>query len=229
MMKKRILIIEDEEDLIKGLKLNLSDEGFDVDWAVNGMEGLRKALEETPDVIILDIMLPEMDGLEVCRELRKKNIGIPIIMLTAKGEEIDKVVGLEIGADDYITKPFSIRELLARIKAQLRHTEREGKVVLKVYSFGDIEIDFAQFKVRRKGKELDFTSLEMEILQYFIAHRGEVVARNDLLDKIWGYESYPTTRTIDNHILKLRKKIEEDPAHPKYILSVYGGGYRFIG
>jgi two-component system alkaline phosphatase synthesis response regulator PhoP len=226
---KKILIIEDEQDLIKGLKLNLSDEGFDVDWAVNGVEGLRKALEEAPDLIILDIMLPEMDGLEVCRELRQKNIGIPIIMLTAKGEEIDKVVGLEIGADDYITKPFSIRELLARIKTQLRRAEREVKAVPKVYSFGDIEIDFAQFKVRRKGKELYFTSLEMEILKYFIAHRGEVVARNDLLDKIWGYESYPTTRTIDNHILKLRKKIEEDPAHPQYILSVYGGGYRFVG
>ena len=228
-MKKKILIIEDEEDLIKGLKLNLSDEGYEVDFAPNGVEGLRKALEETPDLIILDIMLPEMDGLEVCRELRQKSIAIPIIMLTAKGEEIDKVVGLEIGADDYITKPFSIRELLARIKAHLRRAEREEKAVPKVYSFGDVEIDFAHFKDRRKGKELDFTSIEMEILKYFIAHRGEVVARDDFLDKIWGYESYPTTRTIDNHILKLRKKIEENPAHPKYILSVYGGGYRFVG
>ena len=228
-MKKKILIIEDEEDLVKGLKLNLSDEGYEVDFALNGREGLRKILQETPDLIILDIMLPEMDGLEVCRELRKQNIGIPIIMLTAKGEEIDKVVGLEIGADDYITKPFSIRELLARIKAHLRRAEREEKAVPKVYSFGDVEIDFARFKVRRKGKALDLTSIEMEILKYFIAHRGEVAARNDLLDKIWGYENYPTTRTIDNHILKLRKKIEEDPAHPKYILSVYGGGYRFVG
>ena len=228
-MKKKILIIEDEEDLIKGLKLNLSDEGLEVVWALNGVEGLRKAIEETPDLIILDVMLPEMDGLEVCRELRHKNIGIPIIMLTAKGEEIDKVVGLEIGADDYITKPFSIRELLARIKAQLRHTEREGKAVPELYFFDEIEIDFTRFKIIRKGKELDLTSLEMDILRYFIVHRGEVVSRNDLLDKIWGYESYPTTRTIDNHILKLRKKIEEAPAHPKYILSVYGGGYRFIG
>ena len=226
---KKILIIEDEQDLIKGLKLNLSDEGFDVDWADNGMEGLRKAVEEAPDLIILDIMLPEMDGLEVCRKLRQKNVDIPIIMLTAKGGEIDKVVGLEIGADDYMTKPFSIRELLARIKARLRNTEKEGKAVPEIYSFDDIEIDFAQFKIRRKGKELEFTSLEMDILKYFIAHRGEVVARNDLLDKIWGYESYPTTRTIDNHILKLRKKIEDDPSHPRYILSVYGGGYRFIG
>jgi two-component system alkaline phosphatase synthesis response regulator PhoP len=150
-------------------------------------------------------------------------------MLTAKGEEIDKVVGLEIGADDYITKPFSVRELLARIKAQLRRAERDEKAVPQIYSFSDIEIDFAQFKVRRKGKELDLTSLEMEILKYFIAHRGEVVARDDFLDKIWGYESYPTTRTIDNHILKLRKKIEADPSHPQYILSVYGGGYRFVG
>jgi len=226
---KKILIIEDEQDLIKGLKLNLSDEGYEVGWALDGREGLRKAIEEAPDLIILDIMLPEMNGLDVCRELRQKNIGIPIIMLTAKGEEIDKVVGFEIGADDYMTKPFSIRELLARIKARLRHAEKKGESIPELYSFGDIEIDFARFKVRRKGEEMEFTSLEMDILKYFIVHRGEVVSRNDLLDKIWGYESYPTTRTIDNHILKLRKKIENDPSHPKFILSVYGGGYRFTG
>ena len=226
---KKILIIEDELDLIKGLKLNLSDEGFEVDSAVTGTDGLRKAVEKAPDLIILDIMLPEMDGLEVCRKLRQKNISTPVIMLTAKGEEIDKVVGLELGADDYITKPFSIRELIARIKARLRNAERELKPVPGVYSFGDVEIDFARFKVRRKGNELDLTSLELDILKYFIVHRGEVVSRNDLLDKIWGYESYPTTRTIDNHILKMRKKIEDDPSHPRYIISVYGGGYRFTG
>jgi DNA-binding response OmpR family regulator len=228
-MKKKILIIEDEQDLIRGLKLNLSDEGFDVIWAVTGPEGLGKALKEAPDLIILDIMLPEMDGLEVCRNLRQKNVAIPIIMLTAKGEEIDKVLGLEMGADDYITKPFSIRELLARIKARLRHSEREGKAVPELYCFSDIEIDFARYIVKRKGKETDLTSYEMEILKYFVVHRGEVISRNDLLDKIWGYSSFPTTRTIDNHILKLRKKIEEDPARPKHILSVYGGGYRFTG
>ena len=226
---KKILIIEDEPDLVKGLKLNLSDEGFDVDWAVNGVDGLSKAIDEAPDLIILDLMLPEMDGLEVCRRLRQKSINIPVIMLTAKGGEIDKVVGLEIGADDYMTKPFSIRELLARIKARLRHSEREVKQVPELYSFNDIEIDFARFKIKRKGKESDLTSLETDILKYFIVHMGEVVARNDLLDKIWGYEKYPTTRTIDNHILKLRKKIEDDPSHPRYIISVYGGGYRFIG
>jgi two-component system alkaline phosphatase synthesis response regulator PhoP len=150
-------------------------------------------------------------------------------MLTAKGEEVDKVVGLEIGADDYITKPFSVRELMARVKARLRRGRNEEKSVPSVYRFNDIEIDFIQFKVKRSGKEFDLTSLEVEILKYFVAHRGEVVTREALLDKIWGYESYPSTRTIDNHILKLRKKLEEDPAQAKYIFSVYGEGYRFMG
>ena len=228
-MKEKILIIEDEEDLVKGLRLNLADEGYEVDWASDGVEGLRKALEELPDLIILDIMLPKMNGLDICRELRQKNISIPIIMLTAKGEEIDKVLGLEIGADDYMTKPFSIRELLARIKAHLRREKRERKTVPEVYRFGDVEIDFTHFKVKRKDKDLDLTSLEIDILRYFITHREEVVTREALLDKVWGYEKYPTTRTIDNHILKLRKKIEADPSHPEYILSVYGEGYRFVG
>jgi len=228
-MEEKILIIEDEEDLVKGLKLNLADEGYKVDWASNGEEGLRKAMEETPDLIILDIMLPKKNGLDVCRELRQKHVTIPIIMLTAKGEEIDKVVGLEIGADDYMTKPFSIRELLARIKAHLRREKREAKTIPELYCFGDVEIDFTHFKVKHKDKQLDLTSLEVEILKYFIAHQGEVITREALLDKIWGYDIYPTTRTIDNHILKLRKKIETDPSHPKYILSIYGEGYRFIG
>jgi len=228
-MSKKILIIEDEQDLVRGLKINLADEGFEVDWAENGREGFRKAVEETPDLIILDIMLPGMNGLDVCRELRKKEIVTPIIMLTAKGEEIDKVVGLELGADDYMTKPFSVRELIARIKARLRSSEGVEKKAPEKYSFGDIEIDFPRFKITRRDREIAFTALEMEILKYFIIHQGEVVSRNDLLNKIWGYDSYPTTRTIDNHILKLRKKIEDDPSHPRYILSVYGGGYRFIG
>jgi DNA-binding response OmpR family regulator len=227
-MKEKILIIEDEEDLVKGLKLNLDDEGYEVSWALDGEEGLRKALEEFPDLIILDIMLPKMNGLDVCRELRHRKVGVPVLMLTAKGEEIDKVVGLEIGADDYLTKPFSIRELAARIKAHLRREKREGIKVPNIYAFGDVEIDFARFKISRKGKESNLTSLECEILKYFIAHNGEVVSRDILLDKIWGYERFPTTRTIDNHILKLRKKIEEDPSHPRHILSFYGEGYRFM-
>ena len=227
-MKEKILIIEDEEDLVKGLKLNLSDEGYIVDYALNGKEGLQKALEQSPDLILLDLMMPEMDGLEVCRRLREQKISVPILMLTAKGEEVDKVVGLEIGADDYITKPFSIRELLARIKAHIRRINREEKTVPKVYSFNGIEIDFTHFVIRREGREWELTSLEAEVLKYFIAHKGEVVTRNDLLDKVWGYEKYPTTRTIDNHILKLRKKIEKNPARPKIILSLYGEGYRFM-
>jgi len=228
-MKEKILIIEDEEELVKGLKLNLVFEGYEVIWALDGEEGLKKALKEAPDLILLDIMLPKKDGLDVCQELRRQNITIPIVMLTAKGEEIDKVVGLEIGADDYITKPFSVRELMARLKAHLRRGKKEEKSVPSVYRFDDIEIDFIHFKVKRSGTEFDLTSLEVEILKYLVAHRGEVVTRDALLDKIWGYETYPSTRTIDNHILKLRKKLEEDPAQAKYIFSVYGEGYRFMG
>jgi len=228
-MKEKILIIEDEEELVKGLKLNLVFEGYEVIWALDGEEGLNKALKEAPDLILLDIMLPKKDGLDVCRDLRRRNVTIPIVMLTAKGEEIDKVVGLEIGADDYITKPFSVRELMARLKAHLRRGKKEEKSVPSVYRFDDIEIDFIHFKVKRSGTEFDLTSLEVEILKYLVAHRGEVVTRDALLDKIWGYETYPSTRTIDNHILKLRKKLEEDPAQAKYIFSVYGEGYRFMG
>ena len=228
-MEEKILIIEDEEELVKGLKLNLVFEGYDVISALDGEDGLNKALREAPDLVLLDIMLPKKDGLEVCRELRQRNITIPIIMLTAKGGEVDKVVGLEIGADDYITKPFSVRELIARVKAHLRRGNKDEKGAPSVYRFDDVEIDFVHFKVRRSGKEFDLTSLEVEILRYFVAHRGEVVTRETLLDKIWGYETYPSTRTIDNHILKLRKKLEEDPAQAKYIFSVYGEGYRFMG
>jgi len=227
-MKKKILIIEDEIDLIKGLKMNLVDEGYEVDWALDGKAGLQKASEESPDLILLDIMLPEMDGLTVCKELRKKQSMIPIIMLSAKGEEIDKVVGLEIGADDYITKPFSVRELSARIKVHLRREEREHTSLLESYCIGEIEIDFTRYSAQCKGKAIEFTSIEMDILRYLISHKGEVVTREDLLEEIWGYKNYPVTRTIDNHILKLRKKIEKDLSHPKHILSVYGSGYRFI-
>jgi two-component system alkaline phosphatase synthesis response regulator PhoP len=228
-MDEKILIIEDDEDLVKGLKLNLADEGYKIEWAPDGEEGLRMAIEESPDLIILDLMMPKMNGLDVCREIRQKGLNVPIIMLTAKGEEIDKVVGLEIGADDYMTKPVSIRELLARIKAHLRREKRGGKTVPDVYKFANVQIDFTHFKVRCGTKEWDLTALEVEILKYFVLHINEVISRDDLLDKVWGFDKFPTTRTIDNHILKLRKKIEEDPSHPKHILSIYGEGYRFMG
>jgi DNA-binding response OmpR family regulator len=228
-MKKKILIVEDEKELIEGLKLNLVSAGYDVIWAVDGEEGVNRALMEAPDLILLDIMLPKKDGLDVCRELRGKNLAVPIIMLTAKGEEVDKVVGLEIGADDYITKPFSVRELLARIKAHLRRETREENTIPSIYRFDDVEIDFIHYKVRRKKKTFQLTSLEVKILKFLIAHKGEVVTRETLLNKIWGFEKYPSTRTIDNHILKLRKKIEGNHLKTKYIFSVYGEGYRFMG
>ena len=227
-MKDKILIIEDELDLVKGLKMNLVDEGYEVDYALDGKEGLEKALKEKPGLILLDIMLPGMDGLEVCKELRRNKVDIPILMLTAKGEEIDKVIGLEIGADDYISKPFSLRELLARIKAHFRRENRGVETVPGVFLLESTKIDFDHYKVIREDNEIDLTALEVDVLRYLIAMDGKVVSRDDLLDKIWGYEKYPTTRTIDNHILKLRKKIETDPNHPRHILTVYGGGYRFV-
>jgi DNA-binding response OmpR family regulator len=227
-MKEKILIIEDELDLVKGIKMNLVDEGYEVDYALNGKEGLEKGLKEKPDLILLDIMLPGIDGLEICKELRRNKVDIPILMLTAKGDEIDKVIGLEIGADDYISKPFSIRELLARIKAHLRRENRSVETAPEVFQLESMKIDFEHYKVIRKDDEIDLTSLEVDVLRYLISRDGKVVSRDDLLDKIWGYEKYPTTRTIDNHILKLRKKIELDPNHPQHILTVYGGGYRFV-
>jgi DNA-binding response OmpR family regulator len=228
-MTEKILIIEDEEELVRGLKINLEAEGYDILWALDGESGVAKALQDAPDLILLDIMLPKKDGLEVCRELRRQDVAVPIVMLTAKSEEVDKVVGLEIGADDYVIKPFGVRELLARIRVQLRRHKREARSVPAVFRFDDVEIDFSHFKVRRRGREFDLTSLEEEILKYFVAHRGEVVSREALLDRIWGYEKYPTTRTVDNHILKLRKKIGEGPTGAGYIYSVYGEGYRFMG
>jgi two-component system alkaline phosphatase synthesis response regulator PhoP len=227
-MNERILIIEDEKDLVKGLKLNLEDEGYRIDYAYDGIEGFRKAVNEYPDLIILDIMLPGKNGLDVCKELRQKGNYIPIIMLTAKSEEIDKVVGLEIGADDYMAKPFSIRELMARIKVQLRREKRITKETITVLELDEVRIDFSHFKVIRNNVETDLTSLEDEILSFMYSRNGRVISRDELLENVWGYEKFPTTRTVDNHILKIRKKIEKDPNHPKHLLSVYGEGYRFI-
>lgn len=228
-MREKILIIEDEEKLIRGLRVNLVREGYDVIWALDGVEGLDKVFSETPDLILLDIMLPQKDGLDVCRELRSQNVLTPVIMLTAKSEEVDKVVGLQIGADDYITKPFSVSELLARIRALLRRSNRAENSTPMAFRFDDVEIDFSHFKVLRSGLEFSLTPFEAEILKYFVSHRGQVVTRDVLLNKIWGYNRYPSTRTVDNHILKLRKKIEEDPSQPIYLISIYGQGYRFMG
>jgi two-component system alkaline phosphatase synthesis response regulator PhoP len=223
----KILIIEDEPEMLMGLQDNFEFEGYEVITASDGVAGLEAALSANADLIILDIMLPEKSGFDVCKELRAKNIATPIIMLTAKGQEIDKVLGLEMGADDYMTKPFSIRELLARVKAVLRRYEHNQKSISK-YTLENVEIDFDKYIARKDNVDLNFTHKEFEILKYFIQHRGETISREKLLDDVWGYEAYPTSRTVDNHILKLRQKIEKDPAHPRHILTVHGIGYKFI-
>lgn len=224
----KILIVEDQADLAKGLEVNLKKEGYSVLKAATGEDGLKLAIQESPQLIILDIMLPGISGLDVCRELRSRSIDTAIIMLTAKSDEVDRVVGLELGADDYITKPFSLRELLARVRVRLRRLPLQ-KEQLSKYRFGNVEVDFDKYIAKVRGKAVDLTQREFEILRYMIRNRGDVISRDRLLDEVWGYQDYPTTRTVDTHILKLRKKIEDDPANPKYIISIYGGGYKFLG
>jgi two-component system alkaline phosphatase synthesis response regulator PhoP len=222
-----ILVVEDNVDLANGLELNLKKEGYKVLKAETGEAGMKIAIRDTPDLIILDIMLPGMSGLDVCRELRQKSIGIPIIMLTAKGDELDRVLGLELGADDYVTKPFGLRELLARIRVCLRRQPLQAQ--MPKYHFGNVEIDFEKYEVMVGNRQAQLTQREFELLRFLIRNRDKVLSRDRLLDEVWGYTLYPTTRTVDTHILNLRKKIEEDPASPRYILSVYGGGYKFVG
>jgi two-component system alkaline phosphatase synthesis response regulator PhoP len=228
MGEQRILIVEDEPDLRRGLELNLKAEGYGVLTASRGDDAIAQALAERPDLVLLDIMLPGMNGFDVCRELRRRGFDCPIIMLTARAEEVDRVVGLEIGADDYVTKPFSVRELMARIRVRLRRhgTSPESDAQLR---FGRIEIDFDKQQALRDGKRIEMTGKEFDVIRLLARHRGEIVKRDRLLDEVWGYENYPTTRTVDNHILRLRQKLEEDPANPRHILSVYGEGYKFVG
>ena len=226
-MPARILIVEDEADLRRGLELNLSAEGYRVTLAATGDDGVAAALGERPDLVILDVMLPGKSGFDVCRELRQQRFEAPIIMLTARAEETDRVVGLEIGADDYVTKPFGIRELLARIRVRLRR--RGDPADSSVLRFADVEIDFDRHEATRGGRRVDLTSKEIDILRVLADHRGRTVSRDRLLEDVWGYEHFPTTRTVDNHILRLRQKLEPDPAEPRFILTVYGDGYKFVG
>jgi two-component system alkaline phosphatase synthesis response regulator PhoP len=206
--------------------MNLKAEGYGVLTAEAGDAGLEQALNEKPDLILLDVMLPGLNGFDVCRELRRKGFEAPIIMLTAKAEEIDRVVGLEIGADDYVTKPFGLRELLARIRVRLRRPGRPA--ASDVLRFGSVEVDFDRHEASRNGARLELTGKEFEVLKLLARHAGEVFTRDRLLNEVWGYESYPTTRTVDNHILRLRQKLEDDPANPRHILSIYGEGYKFV-
>jgi len=224
----RILIVEDEPNMVAGLRDNFEFEGYDVITAPDGVAGLERALNEAPDLIVLDVMMPRMSGLDVCKQLKAKRPSLPIIMLTARGQEVDKVVGLELGADDYVTKPFSIRELLARVKAVLRR----AKVVPKdqeQYTFGDIEVNLRSCQVSRSGKALEISSREFDLLKYFLCHPGEALSRDRLLEEVWGYDRFPTTRTVDAHIVRLRQKLEPKPEEPRFILTVHGTGYKFVG
>lgn len=223
---KKILIIEDENSILMALEDNLRMEGYEVVCAVDGEQGLSMAGEQKFDLIILDIMLPKMDGFEVCKHLRRDKINTPILMLTAKSQEIDKVLGLELGADDYVTKPFSPRELLARIKALLRRT-RQFQQGIESFKFGDVEVDFGKYEVKKSGKLIYLTALEFSMLHFLIKNKGRVVNRDAILDKVWGRDVYVLPRTVDKHIGSLRKKIENKPSNPAHIIGVRGVGYKF--
>jgi two-component system alkaline phosphatase synthesis response regulator PhoP len=224
---KTILIIEDDIATLKGLEETLRRENYNVICSEDGEEGFKKAVNENIDLLILDLILPSKNGIDICKDLRTQGINVPILMLTSKIEELDKVLGLEIGADDYVTKPFSIRELLARIKALLR---RKADLVkdIEEYSFDNIHIDFKKMLVLKNEREINLSVTELNILKYFIQHKGEVISRDKLLDDIWGYEVFPTTRTVDNYILSLRKHLEDNPHSPKHIITVHKAGYKFV-
>ena len=223
----KILIIEDEPDMVLGLKDNFEFEGYEVLTASDGQAGLDRARAAKPDLVVLDIMLPKLSGLEVCKALRSEGFTSPIVMLTARGQEIDKVVGLELGADDYVTKPFSIRELLARVRAILRRSDGTKKRLAR-YRFSDLELDFEAYRAKKGGEPLDLSPREFELLRYLIERKGETVTRDKLLEDVWGYESYPSTRTVDTHIAKLRAKIGDSGSEPRWILTIHGVGYKFV-
>ena len=226
---KKILIIEDEELIRMALEDDFRLEDYDVEVASDGIEGLAKAANPDIDLIILDIMLPGMNGFDICKKLRSQGIRTPVIMLTAKGQEIDRVVGLEIGADDYVTKPFSPRELQARVKAVLRRMETEpDDKAANPFRSGGLEVDFRQYECRKNGKEVSLTAHEFGLLKYLIRNRGKVITRDELLDEVWGKDVFVTPHTIDTHMANLRKKIEDDPSRPRFIISIRGVGYKFI-
>ncbi|HKP87001.1 MAG TPA: response regulator transcription factor [Blastocatellia bacterium] len=223
-----LLIVEDDQAMAVALSDGFQYEGYSVSVARDGANGLTLAAQKDFDIVILDVMLPKMSGFDVCKELRKAGNRIPIIMLTARGQEIDKVLGLKIGADDYITKPFSFLELAARVEAVLRRTSRQTDTG-GVFSFGDVTLDFKKGVAIKGETQLEMSPREFRIMKYFIEHRNEVVTRDQLLDNVWGYDSFPLTRTVDTHIAKLRQKIEDVPSDPRYIVTVHRAGYKFAG
>lgn len=224
-----ILLVEDDPSMQAGLRDNLELEGYEVQTEADGEGGLKRLRESSYDLIILDVMLPKMSGFEVLKNAREAGVATPVIMLTAKGEEIDRVLGLELGADDYITKPFSLRELLARVKAVMRRSERtDAHGAASTMALGNVRIDFETYTGSRGGQPIEMTPKEFEILRYLWEHRGETVSRDHLLTKVWGYDESISSRTVDNFILRLRQKIEEDPSHPRHIITMHGIGYKLI-
>ena len=222
----RILIVDDEPEMLRGLEDNLQFEGYQTVAAPDGRRGLALALSEAPDLILLDVMMPGMSGWDLCRELRHRGLVVPVIMLTARGEEVDRVLGLELGADDYVTKPFSLRELMARIRAVLRRPGPRQK--FEEFAFGSVRVHLRARQAFKGGHEVRLTRKEFDLLRYLVEHPGEVITRDRLLDEVWGYERFPTTRTVDTHILRLRQKFEDDPERPAHILTAHGQGYRFV-
>jgi DNA-binding response OmpR family regulator len=229
-MNTKLLIVEDDPAIRMGLEDSLSEENYEIESSADGNDGFNKALNGNFDLLILDLMLPGKNGYDITRDLRKQNILTPIIMLTSKKEEVDKVLGFETGADDYLTKPFSINELKMRIKAVLRRAGANNHTNNHIdeLKFGDIEVKVTEHLVYKSGSLIDLSAKELSILIYLYENAGKVLSRDEMLDKIWGYESFPNTRTVDNYILSLRKKIEDDPSNPKHILTIHSLGYKFL-
>jgi DNA-binding response OmpR family regulator len=221
----RILVVEDDPAILRGLRDNLAFESYEVLTAADGETGERLVQEKSPDLIILDLMLPKLSGYELCRRIRGRGVQTPILMLSARAEETDRVLGLDLGADDYLTKPFSIRELLARVRALLRRIHPET-VLPDQAQFGDVRVDFRSYEVRRNGAAVELTRKEFGVLRLLVARAGHVLTREELLNEVWGYEHFPTTRTVDNHIASLRAKLEKDPSQPRHLLTVHGVGYK---
>jgi DNA-binding response OmpR family regulator len=226
----RVLIVEDDPAMATALRDGFAYEKFEVDQVADGEAALAALRASPPDLLILDVMLPKLSGLDVCKQIRSEGSRLPIIMVTARGQEIDKVLGLKIGADDYVTKPFSFLELMARVEALLRRTGVEtGRVGLHAYSFGKVAVDFRSAEARRGGELIELSPRELKLLEFFIRRRGEVLSRSEILDVVWDYDSAPLTRTVDMHVAKLRSKIEEIPANPRWIVTVHRMGYKFMG
>jgi two-component system alkaline phosphatase synthesis response regulator PhoP len=229
MLERRVLLCEDEESIILTLRDRLQSEGYDTTVATDGESALDTATKKSFDCILLDIALPKKNGFDVCRDLRARGVQTPILILTARGQVIDRVLGLKLGADDYLTKPFEMAELLARIEALLRRARNLVANSADAYAFGNIEVDFRRAEAKKDGTAVELSGLEMKLLRYFVEHRGAVLTRDELLEKVWGYDATPVTRTVDVHIASLRQKLETNPARPEFFLTVHGMGYKFVG